>query len=84
MLKHSPPDVLRKAQEILRRSLREQCQRIVDTFQLDHRRIKKIEQFKEYFGDFIEDLERGELSLRMPKKKIEKNMQQDRSPLVKL
>lgn len=39
--------------------------------QLNHRRMHKIDEFKEYFNTFITDLEKGELNLRLPKPKKE-------------
>jgi hypothetical protein len=46
-----------------------QSKRLVENGELNKRRMHKIDEFKDYFNGFIRDLERGELNLRLPKKK---------------
>lgn len=45
-----------------------QSKRLLEDGELNHRRMRRLDEFKQYFGTFIEDLESGELNLRLPKK----------------
>jgi hypothetical protein len=68
VLQEASQEDIREAQIKLRYQLMRQSKRLLEDGELNHRRMRRLDEFKQYFATFIEDLESGELNLRLPKK----------------